>query len=57
MYTDGDNMKDNHFFSQNGFHSEMFYQRIYILKKCTLLSVAKTYFNQSIILYFGKVKE
>ena len=26
MYTYGDNMKDNKFSSQNGFHSEMFYQ-------------------------------
>ena len=26
MYTNSDNMKDNQFFSQIGFHSEMFYQ-------------------------------
>ena len=32
MYTDGDNMKDN-FFSQNGFHSEMFYEHFLYLNK------------------------
>ena len=27
----------NNFFSQNGIHSEMFYQHLLYLKKCTLL--------------------
>ena len=37
MYTDGVNMKDNNFFSQNEFHSEMFFQHSLYLKTCTLL--------------------